>query len=70
LRADPTLSHEGFNTWFAALRELAAERDLTWLVATAGESHHAAFAAQISPAEYLETYAAMAEWRGCGCGGG
>ncbi len=65
----PGLPEPAFNLWFAALGRLAAEQDLGWLAAAPGQSHHAAFAAGLTPAEYLESYAAMAEWRGCGCGG-
>ena len=65
----PVLSEPGFAAWLAALRKLAAEQDLAWLATNPGESHRSAFAARVSPAEYLETYAAMAEWRGCGCSG-
>ena len=65
----PGPSEPAFNLWFTALRKLAAERELRWLAAAPGQSHLAAFAAGLSPAEYLESYAAMAEWRGCGCGG-
>ncbi len=66
---NPGLPEPGFAAWLAALRRLAAEQDLAWLAASPGESHRTAFAAGVSPAEYLESYAAMAEWRGCGCGG-
>lgn len=67
--SNPSLSSPGFIAWIAALRALAADRDLAWLAETPGASHHAAFTAGLSPAEYLDTYGAMAQWRGCGCGG-
>lgn len=59
-----------FETWLAALRSLAQERDLAWIAASVGETHREAFDAGTSPADYLDTYERMAEWRGCGCGGG
>ena len=60
----------GFDEWFARLRRLAAERDLVWLVSTQTELHREAYAQGRAPEDELNALADMAQWRGCGCGGG
>lgn len=60
-----------FDAWYARYRGLAAERDLLWLAPQApGPGHRAAFESGTDPEDELNQLAGMAEWRGCGCGGG
>ncbi|MEO8298692.1 MAG: hypothetical protein ABI574_12895 [Burkholderiales bacterium] len=59
-----------FETWYAQLRECAEERDLAWTVCSDPAAHRPGFDAGLSPDEELMALADMAEWRGCGCGGG
>ena len=56
--------------WLAQLRELARRDELEWLIAGGDRPHLAAYEAGLSPQEELQELADMAEWRGCGCGGG
>lgn len=59
-----------FDQWVRDLRILAAGRECEWLATGIGASHREAWAAGISPADHLDALERMAEWRGCGCGGG
>ncbi len=58
-----------FADWFFKLRELAETRNLAWLVSADGQNEREAFSKGLSPADYLDRFEAMSEWRGCGCGG-
>jgi hypothetical protein len=59
-------NYKSYEEWFDEFKRLAIAEDLAWLVSSEGESHKNAFEQGDSPAEELD----MAEWRGCGCGGG
>lgn len=61
---------EGFDQWMAQLRELAEERELQWLVSEPTIQLREAYDGGASPEDELAALAEMAEWRGCGCGGG
>lgn len=61
---------ESFEQWLQRLRQLAEERELEWLVCGNGENFRAAYEADRSPEEELQSLADISEWRGCGCGGG
>jgi len=61
---------ETYEHWMQRLRDLAAERELSWIVSSGGESHRRAFEAGQSPEEEFASLADISEWRGCGCGGG
>lgn len=63
-------SSNTFEQWVEELRRLAIARDCQWLVSGVGDSHREAWAGGISPADHLDALERMAEWRGCGCGGG
>lgn len=56
--------------WLAELERLAREQELGWLIGCGADAHRAAFEKGLSPAEELAQLKDMAEWRGCGCGGG
>ena len=62
--------YESYEAWFEEFQALAEAEDLAWLVSTTGKGHRQAFEQGDSPTEELMSLADMAEWRGCGCGGG
>jgi len=59
-----------FEAWLAELRQLAAERDLTWIVSATPENHRKGYDKGFTPEDELDALTDLAEWRGCGCGGG
>lgn len=59
-----------FDSWLARFRLLAREQDLAWVLAADGRAHAPAWLQGLSPDEELQALKDMAEWRGCGCGGG
>ena len=59
-----------FDLWYEALRAEAQRRDASWLVGGERQSYRQAFEAGHSPAQEIEELLRIAEWRGCGCGGG
>lgn len=61
---------DAFAQWMAELRRLAEERGVAWLFRGDGTAQRSAFESGVSPSDELESYDAMCEWRGCGCGGG
>ena len=62
---------DSFERWYARYRALAAERDLLWLAPAApGPQHRAAFESGADPEDELDELSSLAQWRGCGCGGG
>lgn len=63
-------SMPAFDAWLEELRQAAARRDLSWLVGCSVESHRKSYDKGLTPDEELDTLADLAEWRGCGCGGG
>ena len=65
-----TLDYPSYAAWLAEFRRLAEADDLAWLVGLEVGAHRDAYRGAISPAEELQSLADMAEWRGCGCGGG
>jgi hypothetical protein len=60
---------EEFKMWLAVLTALAADGCHGWAIDPTGASHRATFDAGGTPEEELLSIVAMAEWRGCGCGG-
>ena len=56
--------------WFRRFRALAIEADLAWVLAADLAAHAPAWRLGLSPDEELQALKDMAEWRGCGCGGG
>ena len=67
-RAAQQVQH--FDHWRQELLRLAKARDLEWIVGTTGDAHRAAYDKGLTADEELSALADMAEWRGCGCGGG
>lgn len=65
-----TDSYASYETWHRALRRLSVEQELEYLVSLEEGAHGDAFRSGLSPQEELSTLEDMAEWRGCGCGGG
>lgn len=59
-----------YETWLQRLRALAADEDKAWLVADQPGAHRGAYDQGLSPEEEFAVLADMAQWRGCGCGGG
>jgi hypothetical protein len=59
-----------YESWFAELASLARDRGLEWMVQKDAKTHQDSHAMGLSPEEELAALADMAEWRGCGCGGG
>lgn len=59
-----------YDVWLAQLQALANERDLLWLVSPQTDAHHDAYSKGLTPEDELTALADMAQWRGCGCGGG
>lgn len=59
-----------FDDWYAELRTLAVKEEAEWVVAPLAEAHRSGFSEGLSPEEELQQLLDMAEWRGCGCGGG
>lgn len=65
---DSSANH--YRAWMAELIRLSRQQDQEWLVSADSPYHRAAFDQGLSPYEELTALADMAEWRGCGCGGG
>jgi hypothetical protein len=59
-----------YEQWLSRLLLLAKEQDLEWLVSGETAGHRDAFDRGLSPEEELSALKDMAQWRGCGCGGG
>ena len=59
-----------FDDWFAELKNLAEEQGLAWALPCPTDSHRQAYENGRSPLDELTALADMAQWRGCGCGGG
>jgi hypothetical protein len=56
--------------WHKELQQLALNCGTAWLVSAEPEAHLAAYEKGLSPAEELAELDDLAQWRGCGCGGG
>ena len=56
--------------WHKELQQLALNSGTAWLVSTEAEAHLVAYEKGLSPAEELAELDDLAQWRGCGCGGG
>ncbi len=67
---DKVVETVDYASWYRQLRRLAAQRELDFLIATREGAHRDAFDKGLSPAEELAVLEDLAEWRGCGCGGG
>ncbi|MBL4781971.1 MAG: hypothetical protein JKX92_06975 [Porticoccaceae bacterium] len=61
---------QGFVDWYGELRQAAEMSDSAWLVSTSPEAHFSAYSQGLTPVEELAELDEMAQWRGCGCGGG
>jgi hypothetical protein len=59
-----------FEAWVAEFNRCAIERDVAWLASGSPETRRVAYESGVSPQDELEALADMAQWRGCGCGGG
>ena len=59
-----------FLRWHQELRQLAQTADSAWLVSSEAKSHCGAYQQGLSPEEELAELDELAQWRGCGCGGG
>ena len=59
-----------FLLWHKELQQLAQKNDASWLVSAELNTHFTAFEKGLSPAEELAELDELAQWRGCGCGGG
>lgn len=60
----------GYADWLARFQTLAREADMAWVLAADGDAHRPAWQQGLSPDEELQALRDLAEWRGCGCGGG
>lgn len=69
-QANPKVDFPGFQEWFNELKRLAQEEDVLWVVDTSGKSHLESFRKGHLPSEEIQELQLIAEWRGCGCGGG
>jgi len=61
---------QDFLRWYDALKLLAQNSDASWLVSSDPKAHFAAYQNSLSPEEELAELDELAQWRGCGCGGG
>ncbi|MET0658819.1 MAG: hypothetical protein ABW110_11755 [Steroidobacteraceae bacterium] len=68
LNVDPV--QDAYEHWLAELQRLAKAQDVEWLIAPASHTHRAGFEKGSTPEEELAALKDLAEWRGCGCGGG
>jgi len=60
----------GFLAWHEELLQLAKKSGSCWLVSAEVGAHLAAYQKGLSPEEELAELDELAQWRGCGCGGG
>jgi len=66
-----TVGHsKEFLLWYAKLQQLAINSESQWLVSASPEKHLAGYRKGLSPEDELAELDEMAQWRGCGCGGG
>lgn len=65
-----TRGYGSYAQWYRALHDLAEQQELAFLISTREGAHGDAYRAGLSPEEELATLEDMAQWRGCGCGGG
>jgi hypothetical protein len=59
-----------YDEWLARLQRRAADRGLEWAIGADPAAHRVAYDNGLSPDDELSALAELAEWRGCGCGGG
>ncbi len=59
-----------YAAWLAEFTRLAREQDAEWLIPADASLPLPGFATGATPQEELTALKEMAEWRGCGCGGG
>ena len=66
-----TVEHsKDFLLWYAKLQQLVMNSESQWLVSASPEKHLAGYRKGLSPEDELAELDEMAQWRGCGCGGG
>ena len=70
LRVDDVPPETSYRAWLDQLIALATQQDIEWIISLEPAAHRESFDKGLSPDEELAGLAAMAEWRGCGCGGG
>ncbi len=59
-----------FLAWYAELLQAAEKSGSAWLVSSKPEAHFSAYSQGQTPGEELAELDDLAQWRGCGCGGG
>lgn len=59
-----------FIIWYELLVKIADEKELQWLVSSCPSEHLASYAKGISSEDEFAEIEELAQWRGCGCGGG
>ena len=64
------ISNYSYESWLAEFTRIAMEQGLDWLVPSEPSARRAAFDKGLTPEEELTALKEVAEWRGCGCGGG
>lgn len=65
-----TTAERTYEEWLQQLLEAARQHDCEWLITPSSPTHRKAFEEGLEPDEELSQLMDMAEWRGCGCGGG
>lgn len=66
----PDPADMSYDAWLNQFRRLARDADMAWLLSSDGTAHRPAYEQGLQPDEELQALRDMAEWRGCGCGGG
>lgn len=65
-----TIDNGEFLDWYNCLKNIAQSNELQWLIAEDPTIYVSSFSQGLSPEDEFQSLADMAEWRGCGCGGG
>lgn len=61
---------KSFLCWYEALRENARVNGLEWVISSDPDGHFASYNRGLTPEEEFAELETLAQWRGCGCGGG
>lgn len=59
-----------FVGWYKTLKATAEAHESLWLIATDPSIYLSIFLKGVSPEDEFQSLVDLAEWRGCGCGGG